>query len=389
MKNIAIISESMLCGGTEKALISMLNSIPKNKYEITLFLFEKKGILLDEIPSWINVKCIERPEKSIKEIMIENLKNFNFLKLVKNFINGVAAKYAKSDTYYKQKSILSFFRKNEENFDVAISYYLPTSLQTVYTISHIKADKKIAWIHMDVSKQKKEIKTFKNIFERYDYIACVSQDCLKKFIHIFPKFKNKSILFYNIIDKKNIYKLSNESIAYKDDFDGIRLFSCSRLTLEKQPELAIDIIKKLIENGYNVKWYWAGDGELMNTLKDRVNRENLSENMIFLGAKKNPYNFMKDSDIFIQLSLHESYCLSLAEARLLNKPIVTTNFNAAYEQIKDGYTGIISDSKIDSLYNNIVMLIDNISLREKLVKNLQLEKKNIYKHIELLYQIID
>lgn len=50
---------------------------------------------------------------------------------------------------------------------------------------------------------------------------------------------------------------------------------------------------------------------------------------------------MKHCDIYVQPLRHEGYCIISAEARHFNKPIVTTNFVGAVEQIKNNETGLI------------------------------------------------
>ena len=41
---------NMNIGGTEKALLNMLVEIPKEKYEVTILMLEKKGDFLNFIP---------------------------------------------------------------------------------------------------------------------------------------------------------------------------------------------------------------------------------------------------------------------------------------------------------------------------------------------------
>ena len=57
-KKIAIVTKKMILGGIEKALLSMLSEINKDKYDITLFLEEKGGELEESIPSWVKIEYI-------------------------------------------------------------------------------------------------------------------------------------------------------------------------------------------------------------------------------------------------------------------------------------------------------------------------------------------
>ena len=71
---------SMNIGGVEKSLLSLLNTIPKDKYDITLMLLEEKGGYLEYVPQ--NIKIIEATWfKDIKPIIMESP-----YKIVKKFI---------------------------------------------------------------------------------------------------------------------------------------------------------------------------------------------------------------------------------------------------------------------------------------------------------------
>ena len=44
------------CWGTEKALLSMISEIPKDKFDITIFILKGRGGFLKSIPNYINIK---------------------------------------------------------------------------------------------------------------------------------------------------------------------------------------------------------------------------------------------------------------------------------------------------------------------------------------------
>ena len=49
---------NMNVGGTEKALLTMLSEIDKEKYDVTLLMLEEYGGFLSDIPEWVNIKYI-------------------------------------------------------------------------------------------------------------------------------------------------------------------------------------------------------------------------------------------------------------------------------------------------------------------------------------------
>src|SRR5690606_2684904 len=91
--------------------------------------------------------------------------------------------------------------------------------------------------------------------------------------------------------------------------------------------------------------------------------------LFFLGEKLNPYPYMKDCDIYVQPSLHEGYCITVAEAQVFNKPIVVTDFASAKDLIENNVTGLITEISSDGLYTAIKSLLINPALMRSLSYN--------------------
>ena len=64
MKKIVFVLPHMLCGGVEKALLSLINEMPEDKYQISIILAEMEGDFLNQIPANISVDKIRAPKDS-------------------------------------------------------------------------------------------------------------------------------------------------------------------------------------------------------------------------------------------------------------------------------------------------------------------------------------
>ena len=102
----------------------------------------------------------------------------------------------------------------------------------------------------------------------------------------------------------------------------------------------------------------------------------------------NPYPFIKNADIYVQTSRFEGFGLAIAEARMLNIPVVTTRFDSVYNQMIDGKNGLVVDMNAEAVCNGIVTLLENEELRENIVRYLNEEKKGNIEEIEKFYQLI-
>lgn len=147
--------------------------------------------------------------------------------------------------------------------------------------------------------------------------------------------------------------------------------------------MAIEAAVKLREAGINFKWYVIGEGILKNKFENMIREYKLDDIFIFLGTHQNPYTYLKQCNIYVQPSRYEGYGLAIAEARILQKPIVATNFTVVHNQLINGQNGIIVNMNSEDVYKGIKQLIENDYLRNNICFRLRNEKvgteKEIYK----------
>lgn len=382
MKKIVIVTREMVAGGIETSLINMLEQMSSEEYEVTLYVMYKGGEFEKFLPEWVDVKCIYGEAISKKEMIYNYVKEGKLITAIRVLYYTILSIISKS--YFKQNIYLfKSSPKDKTEYDLLITYHAPASFCVIYSTEFLKAKKKIAWVHSDVEKCEDEMKLYTDNYNLFDKIFCVSKSALNKFNNLYPKLSDKTDLFYNIINKENIYNKSLIEKSYEDNFDGIRILTVGRMSEEKGYRIIPSVVKKLLSNGYKIKWYCIGDGPLSDKLKEDIIDENLQNNIILMGTKLNPYPFIKDCDIYVQPSIYEGYCITLAEARLFNKPIVSTNFTGANEQLVDGKTGLIVNYNEDEIYRSISKIIDDRLLCSIFSYNLS-KNKNYEQNINKL-----
>jgi glycosyltransferase involved in cell wall biosynthesis len=82
---------------------------------------------------------------------------------------------------------------------------------------------------------------------------------------------------------------------------------------------------------------------------------------------------MAACDIYVQTSRYEGFGLTIAEAKVLHKPIVSTKYPVVYDQIKEGYNGLLAEMNAPSIAENILRLANNPDLQKTFTLNLQKE----------------
>ena len=394
MKKILFMCINMNIGGTEKALLTMLNEMDRSKYEITLLMLEEYGGFLNQIPDGIKVmylkeyktlkKFINDPPQLVAKELIKNRKIIKGLSVL--FVYIISKLMKDISIYYKY--ILSNVDTLNEEYDIAIAYAGPMDFISYFVINKIKSKKRVQWIHFDIKKIGFNINFAKRIYDKFDKVFVVSNEGKDKLINLIPSLKDKTEVFFNIISCKMIEKMSYEGEGFSDDFDGTRILTVGRLSKEKGQDLIIPVLKKLKENGYKVRWYCIGDGPAKKEYEKLVDKLNIKDDFIFLGSKLNPYTYMKECNIYVQPSKHEGYCITLGEARCFNNPIVTTNFTGANEQIVNENTGLVCEINEEEIYKAIKKLLDDKKLYKNIKDNLNNEIVDSTKEIRKLESIL-
>jgi glycosyltransferase involved in cell wall biosynthesis len=96
-----------------------------------------------------------------------------------------------------------------------------------------------------------------------------------------------------------------------------------------------------------------------------------------MGAKDNPYPFMKQADIYVHATRFEGKSIAIEEAQILGKTIVASDCTGNTEQIKSGYDGVLLTLNVENLVRELERLIDEPGLQKEYAKHV-LEKKLEY-----------
>ncbi|PFL17457.1 glycosyl transferase [Bacillus cereus] len=394
-KKIIFMVINMNIGGTEKALLNMVTEIPKDKYDITILMLEEKGEFLEFIPDGIHVEYLKNYEE-IKEVLNKppRVVISNFIKqgkVIKAFQTTFL--YLVSKIMKERSVIFRYCLRNYtvtcDNYDIAVAYAGPMDFISYFVANKIEARRKVQWIHFDIEKTYFNKYFVSKVYKKFQHVFVVSDLGRKKLTQTMPELINKTETFLNIISPDMIVKMANEGIGFLDDFDGVRILTVGRLSVEKGQDLTISVLAKLKEAGYNVRWYCIGDGKEKGMYEKLVENYDIQSDYIFLGAMSNPYPFMKQCDIYVQPSRYEGYCITLAEARCFNNPIISTNFTGASEQINHNQNGLIVQFDEQQMYDAIVQILGDELLEGQLRKNTEKEIVNTRDELKKLYRVVD
>lgn len=122
----------------------------------------------------------------------------------------------------------------------------------------------------------------------------------------------------------------------------------------------------------------VGDGKETKELVKYVEENKLTNRIIFLGNKKNPYPYFQMADYVILTSLNEGYPVVFQEAMVLDKKIITTDVSDAEADVKEQQRGYIISFDEKNMKDEIIEIIKKEEEQEKGIRKYNyIEENNI------------
>lgn len=168
-----------------------------------------------------------------------------------------------------------------------------------------------------------------------------------------------------------IYDSSEEIIRNKKP--GTILWA-ARFIDWKRPFLALDVAKKLKEDGYEFQLNMVGNGELSEAVVDRIRKDKLESCVRLLGSKspQEVRKQMEESEIFLFTSdFYEGWGAVLNESMNSCCAVVASHaIGSVPYMIEHKKNGLIfRNESFDSLYSNVCSLLDDSSLRSSVQRS--------------------
>ena len=366
-KKIIFVISRMAIGGSQKSLVNALCSLDYDQYDVTLYVRENKTELISELPA--NVKVIVNTNKRRYEHTPYTLFLYFLTRLfgligkndLANQLDTQSRNYiVKRKTNYEKKHYKEILN---QKYDIAISYLQGYTCK--FTYDCVKADKMICFFHNSTDALPD---IHKEYLKRFDNVVVISEETKDFLSKRYPEINDRILVIKNLINIEDIIEKSKKKTINREN--GITyLCTCGRMSPEKGYHLAVEAAALLKKQNYNFRWFLVGDGPEMSKLKKETGEHNLSENILFLGSQENPYPWIVQCDIYIQPSYEEAQGLTMMEAQILHKPIVSTRTVGAKTIISDYKTGLLCDINAEALSDSIARLIDDKSLCNRLTEN--------------------
>nr|WP_296064526.1 glycosyltransferase [uncultured Mediterraneibacter sp.] len=376
MKKILFVINTLGCAGAEKAMLELLKRFPEEEYKIALYVLLDQGELIHEIPDRVQVLNQKYSDCSVlsaegKKVLNRTVfarmfrrgaifKNIPYL--VKNLILMLSRKKFSPDKLLWKVMSDSALRTDEE-YDLAIAYLEGGA--TYYVHDHIKAKKKMTFLHVDYSYAGYSRGLDRNCYQDFDRIFTVSDEVKESLSEVYPECSGKMQVFHNLIDQEGIRKKADLPGGFEDDYKGMRILTVGRLTAQKAYEVAIDAMKLVREKGIQARWYVLGEGELREKLQQQIDALGLTEDFRLLGAKENPYPYYRQCDLYVHATRFEGKSIAIQEAQTLGCAILVSDCSGNREQVEAGVDGEMCKLTAEAVSEKIILLLKDAKKRKE------------------------
>ena len=358
MKKITFLINSLSTGGAEKVLTVMANNLV-NEYDVEIIFLERNEFYkLDRRIKKTYLSKFSGKEKPVIKFLFLPLFAYRLKKYIKaKNIKSVQSHLFRAHYVNLLAKIFRSSHKAQLVIPAAISFYKNEGLLGKLNLFLVK-----------------------KLFPKADLIIWKSER-MKLDADRLLEIKVRQTVIYNPIDLKSISELSNEKI---EDFqfkkNKIYILNIGRMESFKRQEWIIKALKFLPSN---IELLLIGDGKNRKKLEKLSSELKLSKRVHFLGKKKNPYKYLKRSDIFILSSENgEGFPNVIVEALACGVPVISSDCISGPREILYPSSDITKQLKKEDNFElgdyGILYPVGNIEALKNAIEYL-LNNKDVYK----------
>jgi glycosyltransferase involved in cell wall biosynthesis len=213
----------------------------------------------------------------------------------------------------------------------------------------------------------------KYALKRADLITCDAQHLKDRMKDLGAEDKKINIIYFGTDSTKFSPQKKNEALRKKLELGNSPVvISLRMLKPIYNLESLVSAIPLVLKQISQAKFIIAGEGPEEKMLKEMASSLKVNDNIRFVGSIQNdelPY-YLTTSDVYVSTSLSDAgLAASTAEAMACELPVISTDFGANAEWVKDGENGFLVPTKDPTLLaEKIIVLLKDRDLRLKFGK---------------------
>lgn len=299
-KEVCFCMYSFPVGGGERVVSTIMNHLIRDGWVVTLILFKKKGGMIAELDSKINIVSFDGARYK-----------YGMLKLIRYLIRNKPPVIVSSSIQMNPVVLLarSFAYKSRTKVLIRVG----SPLSVIFERRKGLRDNIIGYIT-------------KIMYKKANHVVAVSRGIADDVVKYTKASQENVSVIYNPVNKKMITEKAQYFVP--DVFTkkrGPYIVSVGRMAEQKDFLSLIKAHDLLLKNGKDAHLIIVGDGGERVKIEKKISELSLENKVTLVGYQKNPYSYMKNADVFVLSSLWEGLPNVLLEALVCGVKVVATD----------------------------------------------------------------
>lgn len=367
-------------GGIESLLVDLLNRLDKNKFEVSLIVLDKDKTHLTDQLTDVDIHLL--PFKH------SNFRSFKSL-------------------YFSAKNLSELITRLEPEI---VHYHLDpidfflTTVATSLTPTRVIQVRTIHTTSIVLNRKKGLKNRIKMTLDRLGmaiskpHLISISKTVYNNNLKHYSSLSSSNTLIYNGIDlnKFNLDVRNKQKQRLRNKFDRLSVVYAARFSAGKNHKFLIDVWSDVIKEVPEVVLYLAGEGDLIDECKTKVELLKLNDNIKFLGSVLNVPELLGSADLAVFPSSFEGFSIVLLEKLAMGLSVIASDiepFKEVIENGKDGY--LISLSNQRQYVDTIISLLKSPTNRDLISINARIKaerfsiEKTVVEHESFYLEIVN
>ena len=329
-------------GGAEKVLVTLINSLDIDKYDIGLVVSGLNHARCKEIKRPVYYYSIGQPN------------NLFFGKKSSLWQHGFPMCFESS--FVKEAFNLYEYDVNFLVMDCLFVKILPQRDNDKISIFRITSDYLArplsTWVLTEIDAY---LKMHTDCYKSVDYFVAGSQQAADSFVAVTGVTENVSII-NNMFDVPHIKSSSEEEIDIQKT--RFTIGSVGNFRPVKGHMRLLEACHRLNCDGFSFDLWLIGAGSEEMALKAKTEEYGM-DNVKFLGYQDNPYKFMRHFDLYVNPAFTEGFPNAPCEAVILGIPCVVADHCGEREIFGNSEYGLITANSEEGLYDGIKKMLSD------------------------------
>ncbi len=345
MKKILFIIPTLEIGGLERTQVTIANWLTASGNDVTILLLNDIDTIKDELDP--RVKLIHKDYKKHIGQKIPYIRN-------RFYDSGFWETRASAKQLYR-------YYIEKEKYDVEIAFFRGLPIKIISGSTNREA-KHFAWVHSDFRKARGYLNQFRNhnearkAYEMMDAVVCVSNQTKDGFIDTFGDTRNLRVI-YNMLPVERIIQQAKQPRSASYARAKLHIVMVGRLLDKVKGQVRLmHAVDRLRKEGADISLLLIGSGDEEEQFRKIITELHAQAYMTIISGILNPYPYIKEADVLVCSSYFEGYSLTVAEALILETPVISTECAGPCEILAHGEYGMIVENSESGLYEGLKKL---------------------------------